>query len=163
MKVLIAMMRRLDDYAWEALRCTSAEDVVDKFLLEDLHPPMQSCIHMADDSEEFWCSTRATHVENEERAEAEWGREREQKEAAQAALKSSEDLLETKVEDAKLLKTQAMKSFNSSKATLMDQHENNMKNLRDGRDKTLKSIEEEKQLLQLVRCCGGVARHLCER
>ena len=86
-----------------------------------------------------------------------------QKEAAQAALKSSEDLLETKVEDAKLLKTQAMKSFNSSKATLMDQHENNMKNLRDGRDKTLKSIEEEKQLLQLVRCCGGVARHLCER
>jgi hypothetical protein len=70
---------------------------------------------------------------------------------AQNALKSSEELLETKVEDAKLLKTQAMKSFNTSKATLMDAHENNMKGLRDQRDKTLKSIEEEKQLLQLIR------------
>ena len=57
-KMLSQMMRQLDVIIWEALRCYTADDVVKKFLLEDMHPPMQSCIHFADDTEEIWCSSR---------------------------------------------------------------------------------------------------------
>jgi hypothetical protein len=62
-RVLSRMMRQLDVCGWEALRCSSAEEALDKFLLEDLHPPLMSCIAMADDTEEFWASTRKTPVE----------------------------------------------------------------------------------------------------
>ncbi len=62
--ILSQMMRQLDVIIWEALRCYTADEVVEKFLLEDVHPPMQSCIHFADDTEQIWCSTRKTLSED---------------------------------------------------------------------------------------------------
>jgi hypothetical protein len=44
----------LERRAWEALKCASPEDAVSKLMNENLHPPLQSCVHIADDDQNIW-------------------------------------------------------------------------------------------------------------
>ena len=44
----------LERKAWDALKCRAPEDIVEKLLNDNLHPPLQSCVHIADDDQNIW-------------------------------------------------------------------------------------------------------------
>ena len=48
------LMQGLERRAWESLKCKTPDEVLEKLLNENVHPPLQSCVHIADDDQNIW-------------------------------------------------------------------------------------------------------------
>jgi hypothetical protein len=76
---------------------------------------------------------------------------KEERGKQEAALAAAEGVLKTKMDDSDIIRKGAEKSFNTTKATLMDSYKDSVSEHKKSLDKKLELFSEEKQLVELVR------------